>query len=564
MRALPALALVAGLGALARWCGGRGMAEPPLFEDVRAAWGLAGERGAHVSFADLNADGLPDAAIDRTRIFLNRGDRFERAAGIPAEVGRADSVQFGDLDGDGFADAFLGRYEGVNDVFLGDGAGGFRRVPAPGLAERCETTISSCFVDVDADGALDVFVAAGYVAYGTSLEAHPSRLYRGRGDGTFEDVTERAGLLGVAAPGTPASRRPTYGVAHTDWNNDGRQDLIACSYGRQANRLWRNDGGGRFTDVAPEIGFDGDEDRSGTYAPEVKARLGVSDEPAFRAHGNTFDAAVADCDSDGDMDVFLAEIAHWWAGPSSDRSTLLLNLGPAAGFRFARRPDLLPPRPRATARWNEGDRHAGWLDVDNDGRLDLLIASSDYPDDQMLRLYRQRPSGDFEDWTGRLGFRWLNASQISLADFDRDGATDILVATNDVRLTPERRARHDLSVGLFRNRAAAASGNRFLSLRLRGRGGRPGSGGSNRDAVGARVTIVLPDGSRQTREVHGGLGHAGHRDDAECRFGVGRWARVDRLEVRWPNAAGAVQVFRNVAAGRFYLLEEGGDLRAIP
>jgi hypothetical protein len=526
-----------------------------LFVEISAAAGLAGIEARNVSFADLDGDGAPDAIIGRRRVFLNSKEGPFRRLVEVASLPESACVQVGDVDGDGRPDLFLARKEG-GAILLGDGAGGFRVKEHSGLEARSENPISACFVDFDGDGALDLFVGNSYVAYGRSLEAYPDRLWRGRGDGTFEDVTERAGLLGVAEVGRPDSRRPTYGVAHTDWNNDGRQDLLVMTYGRQANRLWRNNGDGTFTDVAVETTFDGDADRSGTYTAQVKRDFDREDEPPFRAHGNTFDCAVADFDGDGDMDCFLAEIAHWWAGPSSDRSMLLENLGAAAGFRFRRRPHALPPRPHAGEHWNQGDMHAGWLDVDNDGRLDLLLASSDYPDEQILRLYHQREDGSFEEWTDRLGFRWVNASQISLADFDRDGATDILIGTDNTRLSAEARARHRTAIGLFRNVAARAAGNGFFTLRLRG-GGR---GRANRDAIGARVTISIA-GRRQTREVYGGLGHAGHRDDTDCRFGVGKARIVDRVEVRWPDALGSVQVFERVPANRFYVLEQGGTLR---
>ncbi len=406
----------------------------------------------------------------------------------------------------------------------------------PGVGNHAETIISALFVDFDRDGNLDLFTGSAYTAYGKSLEAFPDRLYRGRGDGTFEDVTKSAGLLGIAQPGKRESRKPTYGVSHTDWNNDGWQDLLVMTYGRQWNRLWKNNGDGTFTDVAAETGFDGDSDRIGTYPPIVKRRP----EMPFRSNGNTFDGAIADFDGDGDMDCFLAEITHWWAGSSSDRSTLLVN----HEGRFTRDPKRIS-RVHANPRWNQGDLHAGWLDVDNDGLLDLLIASTDYPDDQFLRLYRQFPAGRFEDWTSRLGFQWRNATQVSLGDFDRDGATDILLGTSNNRLTKEQRKGRDLSVGLFRNRIA--SGNNFVSLRLAGQ------------AVGARVS-VWTGSHRQTREVYGGLGHAGHRDQATCRFGLGKAKSIDRLEVRWPDRKGTLQIFTDVAPNRFYELKRGGSL----
>jgi len=563
---LAALSLLTGLVGLAG--AARAGDGDALFEDWSERAGLRGVHGSRVSFADVDGDGFPDAVVGCTKVLLNEGGRklrrSERAAQLETEATRGTAfVQLGDVDGDGDLDLLVGRDLDLlvedgklpddaaalrTELWLGDGRGGFARRERSGLGAALESSKSACFVDFDRDGRLDVFIGNSYVVYGASLEAFPDRLFRGRGDGTFEDVTERSGLLGVAETGRADSRRPTYGVSHTDWNDDGRQDLLVMTYGRQWNRLWRNDGDGRFTDVAPETGFDGDADRSGQY-PAGSDR---TKEKPFRANGNTFDAAVADFDGDGDMDCFLAEIAHWWAGPSSDRSMLLENLGAPGGFKLRRDPARIPPRPHASERWNEGDLHAGWLDVDNDGFLDLAVASSDYPDEQVLRLYRQRPDGSraFDDWTDRLGFRWVNASQISLGDFDRDGATDILVGTSHMRLTPEQRAARDLSAGLFRNRAAAAAGNRFLTLRL---------GGGQ--AIGARVTLVA-GGRRQTREVSGGLGHAGHRDDTDCRFGVGKAAKADRLEVRWPDAAGTVQVFEGVETDRFYRLAKGGKLEA--
>ncbi len=475
-------------------------------------------------------------------------------------------MQVGDVNCDGFLDLFLGfsvdtsESESAtarrhNEIWIGDGQGGFALLTGSGIGQHPDVTISACFLDYDRDGHLDLFVGNSYDPAGGDLEAFPDRLYRGNGDGTFTDVTQPAGLLGVAEPGLADSRRPTYGVAHTDWNNDGWQDLLVMTYGRQWNRLWRSNGDGTFTDVAPQATFDGDSDRSGRYAADVKAffleKYGAEreDEPPFRANGNTFDCAVADYDNDGDMDCFLAEITHAWAGPSSDLSTLLTNQGAPAGFRFQRETERIP-RTRTGTRWNQGDLHAGWLDLENDGRLDLLIACSDYPDDQVLRLYHQEPDDTFDDWTPRLGIHWINASQISLADFDRDGATDILVGTNNMRLTAEQRASRPLAVGLLRNLAARRAGNGFLNIRLLGQ------------AVGARVTIWIDD-RRQTREVHGGLGHAGHRDDSDCRFGIGKADSVDRVVVRWPDAALSTQAFENVRVNRFYTLRRGGKLEPL-
>ena len=541
----------------------------PLFEDWTEKAGLKGAAGATVSFADLDNDGWPDAIVNRTQVWMSeKGRTFKRHAVSdtlqPKGTRDAQAVQVGDVNGDGKPDLFLAfmtdlsnkdaRDDGRrNELWLGNGKGGFTKVEKPGWGGDATLTATACFLDFDRDGKLDLYVGNWYAAPWKSEEAQVSRLWRGKGDGTFEDVTEKAGLLGCAQAGTRASRKPVFGATSTDWNNDGWPDLLVCVYGRQWNQHWRNNGDGTFTDVAEETTFDGDDDESGTYSEKVRELYRqkgqrIDDDPPYRANGNTFDCAVADFDCDGDMDCFLGEIAHWWAGPSSDRSMLLENLGKERGFKFKRDPERIGAmRPVPEVNWNEGDLHGGWLDVDNDGWQDLVIASSDYPDEQVLKLYHQKGRHTFEDWTERLGFRWVSASQISFADVDRDGATDILVGRNHMRLTAEQQKQHPLAVGLFRNTIAGKTGNGYFTLRLAGA------------AAGARVRIWTGE-HMQTREVTLGLGHAGHRDDTDCRFGVGKATVIDKVEVRW-NDGRTVQTFAKVAINRFYGLTKGGEMK---
>ena len=122
-----------------------------------------------------------------------------------------------------------------NALYRNEGKGRWKRLP---LTMPRTSVHAVCTFDRDKDGNLDLFVASGYRVYGASLEAFPDRLYRGDGQGGFADVTERAGLLTARKPGEKGSSKPTYGVTHGDWNNDGRQDLWVCTYGRQWNFLW--------------------------------------------------------------------------------------------------------------------------------------------------------------------------------------------------------------------------------------------------------------------------------------------------------------------------------------
>lgn len=574
-------------------------AQAPWFKDVAKQVGLEEVKAFRTGFVDLDGDGWLDILIVAAkptdpaalRAFMNRpGKKGKRTfvettaeSGLltnrdQEKKGRVTSIFLtGDVNNDGLEDVLTlaecdfekpkvdrktrqivrdakGKpvmetpdHGDRNEVMLGRGKGCFALGPVSGLQSQPDLVRAATLLDANNDGRLDIFTGTWYRAYGQSVTAYPDRLFLGDGKGKFEDVTRKAGLLATKRKGTRAHHRPTYGVAHTDWDNDGDQDVLICAYGRQWNILWRNDGKGGFTDVAAATGFDGDEDRSGKHAPGVRRRT----EPPFRSNGNTFDAAVADFDNDGDMDVFLAEICHWWAFPASDRSCILVNQGAEKKFKFSREHRGID-RKHAGRGWNEGDIHAGWLDFDNDGLLDLLLASSDYPDDQFLRLFRQKPDHTFEDVTAKTGFALRNPTQISLGDFDRDGDLDILVGTTNTRLTKEQREGRHLGVRLFRNDAGGK--RHWLALRLEGKG----AGRANRSAIGARVQVTTGKVTR-TREVYGGQGHAGHQDAKWLHFGLGKARVIDELRIRWPDSKGSEQVFHKVKVDRFLHIRQDGQ-----
>jgi hypothetical protein len=565
-----------------------------FFHNVSREKGLSGKKTLRAIFADLDGDTWPDAVLDRQHVFLSRpcegGRRFVEStseSGLreclsrDGKFHRPGILIAADVDNDGDVDLYAGYYlelekparaesgqaprkagDGLvleksdtgmrSTLLLNDGRGRFRPKVESGLALPPETTSAATFLDYDNDGILDLFTGNWYRYYGWSLEAYPDRLYRGRGDGSFVEVTHRTGLLTVGMPGYRNSSKPTYGVAHTDWNNDGRQDILVAVYGRQWNFLWMNRPDGTFEDVAPRTHFDGDAVRHGKHPPGVGRRT----EKPFRANGNTFDIAPCDFDNDGDVDVFLSEITHWWAGDSSDPSALLVNQGAEKGFSFLRDPDRIRRIEPSRARWNRGDLHAGWIDVDNDMRPDLVLASSDYPDDQFLRLFLQGDEGSFRDATEEAGFCWRNPTGISFADYDGDGDVDILVGNNNMRLTAEQRKGRVLEAALFENRLG--QGRNFLSVRLRG----GGAGRSNRPGIGARVWVSAGD-VVQMREVYGGQGHAGHQDWPVLHFGLGRAGKVDWLRVRWPDARGTTRSFPRPGINRFLLVGEDGKVEVL-
>ena len=585
----------------------------PWFQNVSAAVGLAGVKAKGGLFTDLDGDGYWDLCLDRQRFFLSKkGLRFEAhlthgidfpeirkvplgKGGVPDQAKAKDItyaphyLYFADLDNDGHQDAVWGVHgwwehfdgrtwknvaacdPGVRStIWLGQGKGRFARAAASGFSaqDAVGPAMALALVDVDADGALDLYEGREYRQYGQLVGCGVDRLWKGDGKGGFVDGTEAAGLMTSPQPFTGSTlppkggrgvlkfSRPTYGVTHGDWNNDGHQDLMQLAYGRQWNYLWRNNGDGTFTDVGLETGFAGDAITHGKYPDFVRR----PPERPFRSNGNTFDLALGDLDNDGDLDGFLGEIAHFWAGEASDLPALLFNRGSEGAFAFERKTvrEALPARKfRSGDRWNYGDLHAAFLDADNDGRLDLLIGSGDYPDGQYLRLYRQTEDGDWEEVTKIAGFDWEGCGGISIGDFDRDGDVDILAGRSFMRLNKAHRDKFMggiavNEVGLFRNDIGNRSGNHWLNVRLRGKG----KGGANRSGVGARI-LVTAGGVTRMREIRAGSGLANHQDPPEACFGLGKATTIERLEVRWPNAEHSVQVFDDVPVDRFLEVREG-------
>lgn len=550
-------------------------AEGPLFVDVAAARGLPAPAGCHRNaWVDLDGDGWFDLCLDNQRLFRNvpgpaGGRRFEElpgGLGLLEGLPRPDLLLWADLDGDGDADAYLGyaldpgkpgwQDPGYRSQIRIQQDGRFVRRPEPAL-ELAEAPVCGAFLDYDRDGWLDLAIGQNYKTGGGPLEAYPLRLFRGGPQG-FQDATEAAGLAQRAEAGHPDSRRCLFGLTAADQDGDGWPDLLCAAYGRQANLLYRNRGDGTFREVGQETGFAGDEERSGVY-PEATKRMWRerfheerTDELPFRSHGNSFEAAPGDYDNDGDLDLFLAEITHAWAGPSSDRSALLENLG-GPGSAFRRHVDAAP-RTHEGESWNQGDLYAGWLDADNDGRLDLLLASGDYPDGQFLRLFRQGPPGRFADHTAAAGFAWESSAQPSLCDYDQDGDVDVLVGNSAMRMPAGRLV---IRPALFENQTSQRAGaGHWLHVRLI-------AAGHNRAGLGARLEVRQADGFRALRELSGGQGHAGRVDAPAAVFGLGPRARVDRLTIRWPD--GSHGELRDLPADRCLIVrQEGGVLDAGP
>ncbi len=306
-------------------------------------------------------------------------------------------------------------------------------------------------------------------------------------------------------------------------------------------------------------------------------RFKRDDEPPFRANGNTFDVAIGDIDNDGDFDAFVSTIIHNWAGDSSDRSRFLVNRLRETGtvtfdspknLSVDRVPAIVTPENR---NFNQGDIFAELADLNNDGRLDLILCSSDYsdppPHDERLRIYLQQADGSFVDETAKLGIDHLGGGQPTLFDFDHDGDLDLVVGQTFNRLNAERRREAGLANGtltadspadakptprlrLYRNTLADDSAG--LVLRLIG----DPTQNVTRDAYGAIVRAAVDLDNDPTtpdvwlhRQLLGPGGHAGKRSDSIVHFGLGQATQVNALEIIWPNVARTTTSHGPIKAG---------------
>jgi hypothetical protein len=449
----------------------------------------------------------PGTPREPNRLYRNRGDgTFEdrtRAAGLEGR-GFASAATAGDYDNDGDADLYV-AVVGANQLYRNRGDGTFEDVTVTAGVGHPGTGISAVFVDVDNDGWLDLYVA-NYLTYVLEKEseqnpgAYPGPLayggeanvlYRNRGDGTFEDVTQAAGLK------APSHRAMS--VSAFDGDGDGDVDLYV-SNDDTPNSLWLNDGKGHFHDVAIDRGV------------------------AFNSIGEapgSMNAAVGDANGDGLIDLFITRLGY--------------------GSLYLRTPQgYYDDRMFASGLGALTQRYVAWggafLDFDNDTDLDLIVANGDAfrLEGTVSLLLENQGAARFTDASEKGGSFFkarINGRGNAILDYDNDGRLDVLLT-----------ALADRAV-LLRNRNPL--NHHWLKLRLRGTR-------SNRDGYGARITLKAGGQTWRTEALcpTGFL----TQGDARPHFGLGARPWVDQLEVRWPS--GAVQVLTNLAADQILNVQE--------
>ncbi len=583
------------------------------FTDVTAELGLdetgLAVAGSNIVIADINNDGLPDLSISKGssagqakaaekklyRILLNNGDGtfkdWTEESGLfastdPENYRASTFIVFADLNNDGCKDAFnavnLNSEQAAtapngSDIYMNDCEGHFSKQKLMYFTpdeNYIDPVTSVVFTDYNKDGFLDIYVAHHYGTYGYLESSVMDTIYKGDGTGKFTDVTKEIGAETflpteeTLANGTYT--RPSWGAAACDLDGDGWDELMSTAYGRAFNLIFRNNHG-TFENVTmkTDFGSDDNEDYSDDnfflcycsirqddpYCKDAGSAMiscdgmtenwtpGFSDQP-YRLGGNTSNHICADFDNDGDLDIVSVELAHWHVGASSDRTHIMMNDGfPEKPFRRLSEKESGITRTR-TGSWNDGDLGGFAADFDNDGKMDFYIASSDYDGTKAL-LYQQQNDGTFKNVASSAEVAKLRAHGAGLIDYDRDGDYDLVVGLSTMRWSGT--APTDNWITVYRN-DTPVQGNRFM-IKLIGSGE---EGGSNKDAIGAWITIKSGD-RKFVREIQGSNGLTGFQQDDLMIIGTGSVCVADEIEIKWPDKEGTISTFKNIPAN--YMIE---------
>jgi hypothetical protein len=435
----------------------------------------------------------------------------------------------GDYDNDGYDDLYLTTL-GSNHLFHNLGNGKFADVTAKAGVASPGFSASAVWFDYDNDGKLDLFVTH-YIEWSIEKDQYctldnknksyctpqtykgeSSRLYHNKGNGVFEDVTKQAGLA------DPTSK--ALGVALLDYDNDGWMDLFV-SNDTEPNKLYHNNHDGTFTDVGVTVGV--------AFSDSGRVRAGMGTDAAD-IDGSSFPSLVIGNFTNESMSLYKNDGSGLFTDESVRSGIAQMTIQSLTFGCF-------------------------FMDYDLDGFLDIVAANGHVSDDiavvqptlryaQPAGIYRNIGNRKFEDVSAKLG-RALQKPVVgrgmAYADYDNDGDLDLVITANN---GPARLMRND-----------NANQNDVLRVRLIGTK-------SNRDGVGAKVTLTTNGGAMMTRMVKGGSSYLS-QSELPLTFGLGKpgSARSARLQIVW--SSGQKDLIADVRPNQFITIQEGKGIVAV-
>jgi len=506
--------------------------------------------GAAAAAADYNNDGYIDIFVSSSgrnspcHLFRNNGDGTftdvaaqAGVADLNREGGVMDAV-WGDFDNDGWTDLYIVKWSAPNRLFRNNRDGTFTDITHSSGTGYVGNGNAAIWFDYNGDGLLDLYIGNYFRPendlwhlhtthimhddFEKARNAGPNVLYHNNGDGTFTDVAPRLGV---------DDRGWTLDVGACDLFNTGHMDLyLANDFGQ--DKIFKNNGDGSFTDVT-------------SHAIPIDTRKGMS-------------VDFADLDGDGYPDIYVSNITK--PGYLVEGNFLWRNNGDGT---FT---DRAPQLGVDNGGWSWG---AKFVDLDNDGEMEIVVLNgfvSAGPGDYWFQLGTMATTPgivveDARSWPpigndsisgyersrlfAKQGKGYVDIAQqaglndlydgrgLCIADYDNDGLPELFTANQGGPFL------------LYKNEPEQR--NHWVGLRL------VGSGRSNRDAIGARVTLSAGN-RRWVKWVDPGSGFAS-QSDRRLRFGLGKLTEIDGIEIRWPD--GHIEQVHHLQIDRYHTLKQG-------